>query len=72
MRSFVDSRTAVLQEESTRAVLQSHVEPTEDISAERQRATFDVASLRYFMTGGKKKYEKKWDYPSRVENHVGV
>ena len=59
MRSFADSRTAILQEESTRAVLRAHVEPTDDIVAERRRATFDADGLKYYLCGGKKNYEKK-------------
>ena len=57
--SFVDSRSMILQEESTRAVLKAHVEPTEDIAAERRRATFDAEELKYYLWGGKDIYDKK-------------
>lgn len=59
MHGYVDSRTATLQEESNRIVLQAHVEPVDDIATERSRASFDVDGLKYYLNGGKKKYETK-------------
>eukprot|EP00210_Caulerpa_lentillifera_P003885 g3712.t1 len=67
MASYVDSRTTVLQEESSKTVLKSHIEPTEDIKSERQRATFNAEELKYFMCGGKGRYLKKLRFCELVE-----
>jgi len=58
-RGLVDARTAILQEPSTQAVLQAHVEPTHDIATERRSATFDVDELKYYLSGGRQNYDKK-------------
>ena len=59
MARFVDARTRVLQEESTKAVLANSSDPTMDIAAERGRATFDVAELLYYLNGGREKVERR-------------
>lgn len=60
VRPEVDARTKELQRDSTSIILSTHVEPKDDIAAERQRATFNVQELSYLLNGGKDKLEKKW------------
>lgn len=59
MDQVADARTRALQVESTRIVMKTHRETTQDIKEERRKATFPVEELMYYMTGGKEKYEKK-------------
>jgi len=59
MEGLSNSSTARLQEQSTKIVLTSHIEPSADIETERRKVTFDVQSLKHFMTGGKHNYDKK-------------
>mmetsp|Transcript_25494 Transcript_25494/g.55452 ORF Transcript_25494/g.55452 Transcript_25494/m.55452 type:complete len:695 (+) Transcript_25494:125-2209(+) len=63
---MADARTKQLQEASSRLVLASHVEPTDDIKAERQRATFDVKELSYALNGGKEILEKRSRYAKEL------
>lgn len=56
----VDSKTKALQDKSTEVVLRTHVEPKVDMFTERQKATFDVTALKYFMNGGENQYNKKY------------
>ncbi|CAD7698591.1 unnamed protein product [Ostreobium quekettii] len=59
MAHFVDARTRVLQEESTKAVLSNCSDPKADLAAERARATFDVGELLHYLNGGREKVERK-------------
>lgn len=56
---MVDARTAALVEASTRAVLAAHIEPRDDMVAERARATFDPKPLSYLLHGGKEALDKR-------------
>lgn len=55
-----DARTLALQERSTALVAVHCNDPREDIVAERRRATFDAAQLKYLLNGGKDKVERRW------------
>ncbi len=55
----VDERTLALQGPSTKKALANHVEPVEDLAAERRRATFDVEELSYVLAGGKDKLQRR-------------
>ncbi len=70
MRPEVDARTKELQRDSTSIILSTHVEPKDDIAAERQRATFNVQELSYLLNGGKDKLEKKWVHSRRCRVSV--
>lgn len=64
-RSGPDARTRALQEASTRLVTATRVEPSDDIIAERARATFDVNDLLYFVNGSKENVERRCGDMSR-------
>lgn len=59
MAREVDARTRALQEKSSALVLVNHVEPKDDIIAERKRATFDVNDLLYYLNGSKDKVMRR-------------
>ncbi|GAX78870.1 hypothetical protein CEUSTIGMA_g6309.t1 [Chlamydomonas eustigma] len=52
-------RAEQLQKLSTSIVLKSAVAPTDDISAERRRATFNVEELAHILSGGSDKLERR-------------
>lgn len=55
-----DDRLRQLVDASSRAVLgDTHVEPTEDMAAERKRASIDSEALAVFMNGGAAKLQRK-------------
>lgn len=56
---MADARTKELQAPSSATILRTHVEPKDDIAAERKRATFDNTQLTYVLNGGKEKLEKR-------------
>jgi hypothetical protein len=55
----VDARTRALQEPSSRLIAQHHVEPSDDIKAERARATFDVSDLMSYLNDGADKVQRR-------------
>jgi hypothetical protein len=52
MARVVDARTRALQETSTQLITKHHIEPSTDIKAERNRATFNVTDLLNFLNDG--------------------
>ena len=50
---MVDQRTKKLVETSSKVILATHLEPADDIAAERKKATIDVQSLSRYLYGGK-------------------
>ena len=55
-----DERLRQLVDASSRVVLgDTHVEPTEDMVAERRRASIDSEALAVFMNGGAAKLQRK-------------
>jgi acyl-CoA oxidase len=56
---MVDNRTRLLQQQSTALVTTNLVHPTDDIVAERQRASFDGTSLMRHLNGGQEKLDKR-------------
>ena len=55
-----DAQLRELVDASSRAVLgDTHVEPPEDMRAERLRASIDSTALAVYMNGGAKKLERK-------------
>ncbi|KAG2488798.1 hypothetical protein HYH03_012598 [Edaphochlamys debaryana] len=59
MAGRVDARTLELQAPASKIIFSTHIEPRDDMAAERARATFDVKELTYAMNGGKDKLEKR-------------
>ena len=55
----MDSRTRELVDASSKPVLAVHVEPTEDIEAERSRASFDSEEVAVLLAGGRDKLQRK-------------
>ncbi len=54
----VDDKTRALVQQSTKMVLATHVEPTEDMKVERARASFDVRGLAEYFNGGREKLQR--------------
>lgn len=55
----VDARTRALQEPATKLIAQQHVEPSDDIKAERSKATFDVTHLLNYLNDGADKVKRR-------------
>ncbi len=55
----VDARTLELQRPSSAAILASHVEPKDDIAAERRRATFSVDEVALLLNGSSEAIAKR-------------
>ena len=58
----VDERTRQLAATSSRVVLATHVEPTEDMRAERARSSLDSRQLAEYLNGGKEKLQRMCAY----------
>lgn len=54
----VDERTRQLVATSSRVVLATHVEPVEDMRAERARSALDSRQLAEYLNGGKEKLQR--------------
>ena len=50
--AMVDERTAELVAHSSKVILANHIEPADDITQERKKATIDVQSLSNYLYGG--------------------
>ena len=50
---MVDQRTEELVERSSKVILATHLEPADDITAERKKGSIDVQSLSKYLYGGK-------------------
>lgn len=61
MARVVDQRTKELQAHSTKLIMAAHIEPKDDMIAERKRATFDVKELSYALNGGKEVLDRRSD-----------
>ena len=59
MTRQVDERLRKLADASSEPILAVHVEPTEDMDAERARASFDSEELAIELNGSKALLEKK-------------
>lgn len=59
MTRQVDDRLRKLADASSEPILAVHVEPTEDMDAERARASFDSEELAIELNGSKALLEKK-------------
>ena len=59
MAPQADARMRKLADESSKPILALNVEPSEDIQAERARASFDSEELAIELNGGKANLEKK-------------
>ena len=59
MASQVDDRLRKLADASSEPILAVHVEPTEDMDAERARASFDTEELAIELNGSRALLEKK-------------
>ena len=72
--SSPSDRAASLAMISSQAVLRSHIEPTQDITEERAKATFDVAELSHVLAGGKDQLELRWEpfTPYMGERQVSI
>ncbi len=55
---MVDDRTKALVQQSSDVVLATHVEPTQDMITERNRASFDTKGLAEYLNGGKEKLQR--------------
>ena len=60
MASQVDDRLRKLADASSEPILSVHVEPTEDMDAERARASFDTEELAIELNGSRALLEKKY------------
>jgi hypothetical protein len=56
--SQVDPRTRQLVEQSSAVILATHVEPKDDMLAERSRASFNSQELAEYLNGGKDKLKR--------------
>ena len=56
--SQADERTKALVQKSSDVVLATHIEPRDDMLAERGRASFDISSLAAHLNGGKEKLQR--------------
>ena len=56
----MDDRTRKLVEASSRVILSTHLEPSDDIKKERQRASFDAQGLAQHLNGGPEAMQRKW------------
>ena len=54
----VDDKTRALVQQSSKVVLATHVEPTEDMAAERTRASFNARGLAEYFNGGREKLQR--------------
>jgi acyl-CoA oxidase len=54
----VDDRTKKLVEQSSAVILATHVEPKDDMAAERLRASFNSQELASFLHGGSDKLQR--------------
>ena len=54
-----DSAVKRLVDEASAAVLVNHVEPKDDMVAERERASFDSRALSVHLNGGPAKVKRK-------------
>lgn len=59
MAPLADARMRKLADESSKPILALHVEPTDDMRAERARASFDPEEIAIELNGGKAVLEKK-------------
>jgi hypothetical protein len=55
-----DAAVKRLVDEASAAVLINHVEPKDDMIAERQRASFDSTALSVHLNGGTAKLQRKF------------
>ena len=58
-----DEAVKRLVDDASAAVLINHVEPKDDMVAERQRASFDSTALSVHLNGGAAKLERKCVLP---------
>ena len=58
-----DHKLKKLVDDASTAVLAFHVEPKDDMIAERQRASFDTQALVEHLNGGAKKLQRKYALP---------
>lgn len=58
MARNVDERTRQLVSQSSAVILATHVEPKDDIIAERKRASFNSSELASFLHGGSDKLKR--------------
>ncbi|CAK0735983.1 hypothetical protein CVIRNUC_000672 [Coccomyxa viridis] len=56
--SQADERTKALVKKSSDVVLATHIEPRDDMLAERGRASFDISSLAAYLNGGLEKLQR--------------
>ena len=56
--SQADEATKALVKKSSDVVLATHIEPRDDMLAERGRASFDISSLAAYLNGGKDKLQR--------------
>ena len=56
--SQADERTKALVKKSSDVVLATHIEPQNDMLAERGRASFDISSLAAYLNGGNEKLRR--------------
>ncbi len=54
----VDERTRQLVATSSHVVLATHVEPADDMRAERARSALDTRQLAEYLNGGKEKLQR--------------
>ena len=59
MSRHVDERTRELADASSKPILALHVKPTDDIEAERGRASFDSEEVAVLLHGGREKLQRK-------------
>ena len=59
MTRHIDDRLRKLADASSEPILAVHVEPTEDMDAERGRASFDSEELAIELNGSRALLEKK-------------
>lgn len=68
----VDERTRELAAASSRVVLSTHVEPSEDMKAERARSALDSRQLAEYLNGGKEKLQRMCACIQLVASRVAV
>ena len=67
---MTNSRTRELVEQASSQIRALSIDPCEDISRERQRASIDVKQLACHLNGGQKKLDQK--YALLMDRNLGL
>lgn len=60
---MADERTKRLVDTSSRVILATHLEPSDDIKQERSKTSFDVQGLARYLNGGQAVLDTRYASP---------